>query len=355
MDFKKNFQDYDIFNNQLLEMPIFKNLLPIYAQEKPFQGLKIIIAHVLVPNTLPLIATVKEGGADITVIPSSPAINKDVISILNAIGSPINYTLKSAKNFDFAFDVGGIFSNNLPKSGVIEVTRSGVHKYLPRKDDIAIISADDSKCKLLETFFGNPQSTLLGIKKFIGEPETVLKDKTFAILGFGKIGRGIARLFKNYCSVLVCDINDEVLQKANQLGFKTFKITKDKQKNYESINKVDFIISCTGFANSVTQNFNKLTGPTLLNLGNYDEFGPDYSENDVFMSKDRPFNFNNDPPTANRYIDPILASEVEALRYMIDNNLGKGFHIMPKSIDEKLVKEFLKYNKESIDDLDRYF
>ena len=243
----------------------------------------------------------------------------------------------------------------MPKFGVIEVTRSGVHKYLSCKDDIAIISADDSKCKLLETFFGNPQSTLLGIKKFIGEPEIVLKNKILAILGFGKIGRGIARLFRNYCSVLVCDINDVVLEKANQLGFKTVKITNDKQRNFKSINNVDFVISCTGFANSVSQNFNKLTHPTLINLGNYDEFGYDYSASDVFMSKDRPFNFNNDPPTANRYIDPILASEVEALKYMIENNLPKGFYQLPKEIDDGLVQLFLDYNKEDINDIDKYF
>ena len=351
----KKFFDFEIFREQLIDMPIFKQLLNDYATEKPFEGLNVIIAHVLVPNTLPLIATIKEGGADVTIIPSSPAINEKVIKILDAVGTPINFKLKSATGFDYALDVGGIFSNKLPKYGVIEVTRSGVHKYLKRKDYIAIISSDDSKCKLLETFIGNPQSTLLGIKKFIGDPETVLKNKTLAVLGFGKIGRGIARLFRNYCSILVCDINDEVLTKASELGFFTFKIINDKQKNYESVNKVDFVISCTGFADSVSKNFNKLSHPKLLNLGNYDEFGPDYSAEEVFMSKDRPFNFNNDPPTANRYIDPILASQVLALNYMIEQKPPNGFYALPKEIDEKLINLFLKFNHESLEDFNVYF
>lgn len=351
----KIFTDFELFNEQLESMPIFKQLLQTYEQEKPFKGLKVLIAHVLVPNTLPLIATVIAGGAEVTLIPSSPAIDENVKNILEAVGHPINYTLKSAKKFDYAFDVGGIFSENLPKYGVIEVTRSGVHKYKPKKDDIIIISSDDSTCKLLETFIGNPQSTLLGFKRFIGEPEKVLKNKTLAVIGFGKIGRGISRLFRNYCSVLVCDVNEQVLKKASALGFNTFMINEDKQRNYETVNKADYVIACTGFANTITEHFTKLTHPTLINLGNFDEFGSDYSAEEVFMSKDRPFNFNNNPPTPNRYIDPILASQVEAFKFMINNKLSNGFYPLPKEIDTKLVKLFLEFNNETITDIDLYF
>lgn len=351
----KDFSDFELFNDQLETMPIFKQLLKTYEKEKPFQGLNVIIAHVLVPNTLPLIASIKKGGAEVTVIPSSPAINKDVIKILDEVGCPINYNLKSAEGYDYALDVGGIFSNNLPKYGVIEVTRSGVHKYVPRKNEIAIISSDDSKCKLLETFIGNPQSTFLGFEKFIGNPSEVLKNKTLAVIGFGKIGRGIARLFKNYCSILICDVSEEVLKKAETLDFDTFKVTTNKELNYKTVNSVDFVISCTGFANTITQNFTKLTNPKLINLGNFDEFGDDYSADEVFMSKDRPFNFNNDPPTPNRYIDPILASQIEGLKYMIDHKLPNGFYPLPKEIDEILVELFLEFNDEFIDDIDLYF
>ena len=355
MSQKNNFFDYDLFNNQLEDMPIFKEMIKEYEQKEPFVGLNIIIAHVLVPNTLPMIACIKLGGATVTVIPSSPAYNSEVIEILNNVGCPVDFNLKSATDFDYAFDVGGIFADTLPKYGVIEVTRSGVHRYLPKKDDIAIISCDDSKCKLLETFIGNPQSTLLGISKFIGDPDIILKNKTLAVIGFGKIGRGIARLFKQYCLIIVCDINEQVLTKASELGFSTFKISNDKTTNWKVINETDFVISCTGFANVITKYFDKLTYPTLLNLGNYDEFGPDYSEKDIFMSKDRPFNFNNEPPTANKYIDPILASEVRALEYMIKNSLLEGFYPLPDAIDDELIKLFLFYQKEPIDDINYYF
>lgn len=40
---------------------------------------------------------------------------------------------------------------------------------------------------------------------------------------------------------------------------------------------------------------------------------------------------------------------------MIQNDLNKGFYVIPKIIDEKLVELFLDYNKESIDGLDQYF
>ena len=53
MTLKKDFYDFDLFQKQLAEMPIFKGLLQQYSIDKPFLGLRIIIAHVLVPNTLP--------------------------------------------------------------------------------------------------------------------------------------------------------------------------------------------------------------------------------------------------------------------------------------------------------------
>ena len=133
------------------------------------------------------------------------------------------------------------------------------------------------------------------------------------------------------------------------------KIIDDKKRNYESVNQVDYVISCTGFADVVSKYFTKLNHPTLINLGNFDEFGSDYIEKEIFMSKDWPFNFNNDPPTANKYIDPILASETLALKFLIENKLENGLYPLPKKIDDELVVQFQKYQNESLEDLDLYF
>ena len=342
---------------QLDQMPIFRELLKDYQENLPFKDLQIIISHVLVPNTIPLIACIMIGGGKILVTNSSSVNNNDVIDILRSAGVEVRLNYYKATDYDYAIDVGGTFSKKPPKFGIAEVTRSGYHEYAKNGVKQVIINVDDSKIKLLETFFGNPKSVLRGIKQFLGEPETFLKEKELTIIGFGKIGRGIARLFQKYCDINVCDINSEILAKAQKLGFKTYLITDNKKLNSDFLIETDIVMTCTGFSQTMTKYFMKsaLLGKLLINLGAVDEFGSDYTSEEVFMSKDRPFNFNLNPPTENHYIDAILAGHVEGLRYLVTNNLSSGIHPLPKNIDEKLLIKFKKHNNENISDLYRYF
>jgi adenosylhomocysteinase len=297
------------------------------------------------------------GGGNILVTNSSQANNNDVINLLRSVGVEVQLNYHDATDYDYAIDVGGTFSKNPPKSGISEVTRSGYHEYAKNGVKQAIINVDDSKLKLLETFFGNPKSVLRGINQFLGEPESFLKGKKLIIIGFGKIGRGIARLFQKYCDISVCDINSEILAKAQNLGFKTYLITENNKTNSDFLIEKDIVITCTGFPQTITNYFIKsaLQGKLLINLGAVDEFGSDYTSEEVFMSKDRPFNFNLDPPTENHYIDAILAGHVEGLRYLATNNVSPGIHSLPENIDENLLKRFKEYNNEDISDLFRYF
>lgn len=339
-------------------MPIFAELIKIYSKEKPFIGKKIIIAHVLVPNTIPLMATILSGGGDVTVTESSPAIDQQAVDAMEELGCRVVLHKRTAEEFDYALDIGGLFANSLPRLGVIEVTRSGYYKYNKVADEIVILNTDDSICKLLETFLGNPKSVLKGIEKFLGK--NYLSNKAVAILGFGKIGRGIARLFSKYCRVLVLDISESAVNKAKSLKFESIQISTDKIENSSFLTDIDVLISCTGITNVVTDYFVKEKVQHVkikLNLGAVDEYGSDYNEDEVFMSKDRPFNFNLHPPTENMYIDPILSAQVEALQYLVKhNNLVKGIHPLPSKIDKFLLDKFRIFHpNEEIKDIKTYF
>ncbi|MHA1983197.1 MAG: NAD-binding protein [Candidatus Hodarchaeales archaeon] len=347
----------ELVTKQLNHMPIFKELLQNYQKSLPFKNLRIIIAHVLVPNTIPLIATIMAGGASILVTNSSRANDTATLNLLESVGVEICLNYSDATDYDYAVDVGAVFANHPPKYGVVEVTRSGYHKYANNSSIPAIINADDSKVKLLETFLGNPESVLRGFTKFLGEPNSFLNGKTLAVIGFGKIGRGIARLFKDYCNILVCDIEPSVLEKAQKLGFETVLISENQEINGQALINSDIIITSTGFPQIITKYFEKssLQEKLLINLGAVDEYGSDYSSEDVFMSKDRPFNFNLDPPTENKYIDAILAGQAEGLRFLVSNKLSHEIHPLPKDIDENLLNKFIEHNEEDISDIYKYF
>lgn len=353
-----------IYQRQLITMPIHRLLIEEYRKTKPFKDVTIAVAHVLVPNTLPMIVAMVFGGADITVTNCCPPTQDDfVIDFLDKIGCNVDLSLNSANNFDYAIDCGGYFANNLPKIGSVEVTRSGIHKYNQIIDksnnfNVQILSADDSKCKLIETFIGNPIAVLRGIETFV-DPNVAeyLENRSVAIMGFGKIGSGLARLFRKYTNVLVIDNNPKVLERAETLGFETYLITSDLEKNSSAVNNYQILMSATGFPNVITTNFikAKLNFDLCLNIGAVDEFGEDYNEKEVFMSKDKPFNFNLNPPTDNLYIDPILAAHVDGLRYLMENNLSSGMHNLPKSVDNRILTLFEKFNDIDISDISLYF
>lgn len=345
-------------------MPIHKLLIEEYRRTKPFEGVSIAIAHVLVPNTLPMIVSMIYGGADIVVTNCCPpTLDNSVIEFLNKIGCKIDLDLKSAEKYDYALDCGGYFAENPPKIGSVEVTRSGIHKYNQiiqsnPNFDVQVISADDSKCKLIETFIGNPIAVLKGIEIFVDpNVQEYLKSRPLAIMGFGKIGSGLARLFRNYTDVLILDINPKIIEKAGSLGFKTFLITDDIIKNTLAVKNYSILMSATGFPNVITSNFNKteMRFDLCLNIGAVDEFGEDYNEDEVFMSKDKPFNFNLNPPTENLYIDPILAAHVDGLRYLVQNKLNSGMQNLPEIVDNRILELFKKNTDVDISDIDLYF
>jgi S-adenosylhomocysteine hydrolase len=351
--------EYKEFITELDQMPIFKELIPTLIKTRPFEGNKIAIAHVLVPNCLPLIFSITAGGGDITVTPYSNnfKVKPKVQEILNFLDIKLDLTLEDVSEFDFALDCAGKFIKNTPKFGIVELTRSGILKYLENSAGVPIVNVDDSITKIIETFFGNGEALYQAIKSFIGQPENILQNEKVAILGFGKIGRGSARKLKTLCDVIICDVDEEALKLAKKLGFKIVKISSNPQENSKAIGKVKLFITATGINHVVSSFFDKnlLKSDYLINLGAEDEFGPNYNEAEVFMSKYFPFNFNLEPPTPSKFIDPILASQVYALKYLISNSMSIGIHPLSKKIDQYLVSKFSELNQFDISDLKLYF
>jgi adenosylhomocysteinase len=348
-----------LVKQQLLDMPLFREIISEYSMSKPFKGQKIAIAHVLVPNTLPLIISCIVGGAEVKITDCVPPKNDpEVLELLHSAGYTVDHEFRDATDFDYAIDVNAYFRDLPPKKGISEITRSGIHKYMMQPLKTPVINCDDSIVKTIETFIGNPLAVERAFDRFIGPHNELLSDKKVVVLGFGKIGRGLARIFTEYARVLVLDVDDKVLSKARKLGFETGLIIEDKNENNKFLSDAKVIFTATGHPNVVSTFFDKeaVQASYLLNIGAVDEFGEQYSKDEVFMSKNIPFNFNLTPPTGNKYIDPILVAHVKAIEHMIRENIIRTEIIpFPKFIDNELLSKFEKYNHPVEDLIRKYF
>jgi len=354
---KEVFESSSLFTDVLKDMPIFRELIRKYEQNQPFAGLSIAIAHVIVPNTLPLIYSAIVGGAEIVVTDTIPSvIDPKTLAVLKQAGIPFNSDFVDATDFDFAIDCNAYFINLPPRLGISEVTRSGIHQFETSSLNIPIVNVDDSDTKKIETFLGNPLAVKEAFGTFVGDPEKLLADKIVVVLGFGKIGRGLARVFSKFSKVQVMDVDTTVLAKAIDLGFEA-QLIGDKAENTQYVQEAELILTSTGYPNVVTTHFDKkgITASYLINVGAVDEFGEDYSEDEILLSKHKPFNFNLVPPTGNAYIDPILAIHLDAIRFMIEVPHDIGVIPISEEVDERFVKAFENANYNIQDLLGMYF
>lgn len=335
---------------ELKTMPIFQRQLAVYQKEKPFSGKKVIVAHILVPNTLPLIYALIVGGADVTVRDCQPSkIDESVKSLLEE-AEILDLNIRSAKKFDYALDTTAFFRDHPPKIGVVEVTRTGIHRW--QGVNTRILNVDSTRTKLLETFFGNGKSVLRTLDHFTGDHVKYLEGKMIAIVGFGKIGRGLARLLRGITEVIILDKSPTVVNHASKLGFSAFLVTSDPMVNSQYLDGVDIVFTATGFEGVMSNYFTEFEG-TRINLGAIDEWGDNYTEDQIFHSKYIPFNFNLIPPTENMYIDPILFAHVDALRYL--DELQIGIHPLSKEADLAIMRKFEEYHNFDTSDIERYF
>ncbi|MHA2503644.1 MAG: NAD-binding protein [Candidatus Kariarchaeaceae archaeon] len=355
---KEAFSSSSLFSTVLLDMPIFQNLIQEYEEKQPFAGLSVAIAHVLVPNTLPLIYSTIIGGANVMLTDTVPStIDPETLTLIKSAGIPYDPTFQDATSYDYAIDCNAYFVFRPPKKGLVEVTRSGIHTFRDIAPAVTILDVDSTETKKIETFLGNPQAVKQAFHTFIGRPEDLLMDGTVVIIGFGKIGRGLARVFSDFTSVKIMDVSEGAVAKARALGFNAQVVTGDIAANTSFLSGADAIFTATGHHNVITVNFDKpgVTAPYLINVGAVDEFGEHYSEQEVFMSKNKPFNFNLTPPTGNEYIDAILALHVDGLRYLMNRDLSHGIHMVEPDYDRGFVSQFEDHNFPITDLLDRYF
>ena len=291
-----------------------------------------------VAKLLPLIA----GGAEITVIPNQlirPASEKRAIELLHKLG--VTFQQESDSTYDFYLDCNGELSDQFPaQMGAVELTGTGTHLYQQTDWPVPVVSVDDSSLKVLETFYG----TADGFIRAFPEP---VKGHTFLLVGYGRVGEGIAYGLKQEgARVLATDIDPNRIALAIEQGIEATHL-EDSDLLME---EATVVVTQTGRSGIITERYRRdqLAGKILANMGVDDEFGSDYGADEVLYKK-VPLNFSLDLPTRMRFLDLIFYAHNHAVTLILDGQMKPGYNPFPKDLSDHLMNEWHEWHRPPVE------
>jgi adenosylhomocysteinase len=337
--------------------PFLHKQLALWQRTQPLANLEVLHHVPVVLNTMLKIACLIAAGAKVVVTnPSFLSAHPKAVHSLQEADIPYVEEIASLQGriFDLYFDCGAELYQNLgaPRLGAIELTATGDTYYRQQALSFPVVSIDPTYTKQLETVFGSAESASQSIAQLT---HLNLVEKSWMIYGFGKIGRGLVY----YCithgaPVVVVDIDENARNEAQALGVKAIN-PNDKEQFQSVLLKTDIIVTATGRSNIFRDCPKKwFAGKIMANMGMLDEFGPQFSENEV-LNKKRPVNFILDDPTPIRYIDPELYAHNLASLELLNNNLSFGVHTLSPKTDQEIITSWCQHQNLSLEQVTSWF
>lgn len=199
-------------------------------------GSIVPVLHIL-PDAIPFLYALRKIANVPFVIPKPKSINKAIESLLEVemkyfsreeINSERFYEIIPDHETVF-IDIGGYFFNatngiaNVQGDnfcGIIEDTENGLQKYLQNDIDYPLLSVARSPLKENEDYMVG-RAIGYSIERILREHNTLLNGLQFGVIGYGKIGRSVARIAKdNQSFVFVSDTDSVRLTHAFSHGFR---------------------------------------------------------------------------------------------------------------------------------------
>jgi adenosylhomocysteinase len=257
--------------------------------------------------------------------------------------------VKSALKADYYLDCASTLVRSAKDlrdvKGIIELTKSG-EEFLKTVNVRKAIVVDNSVVKGIgENVYGTGVGLLDGLLRL----NLNVVGKTVAIVGFGRVGRGCAHILRNFCRVVVVEIDPIKAMEADYMGYEVVDL-------HEALKIADIVVTCTGRRKllSLPEFECVKNGCVLCNMGAYND------EIDIESLKDwkvRDFGFVKRFERDEKYfyvvadgeainlalgngtpieiMDRTFATVVYALHYTVINDFS-GVIPLPKEIDEKI-------------------
>lgn len=234
-----------------------------------YQGDIIPIIHIL-PDAVPFLYALQKISTVPFIIPKPKSINLSVIDLLDVdleyfsrqdINTEDFYKKISEQNQKTVFvDIGGYFSKSTMRiseilgknfCGIVEDTENGLQKYLNEGIEFPLLSVARSPLKENEDYM---VGTAIGysIERILREHSILMNGLKFGVIGYGKIGRSVAKTVKNnQAFVLVSDIDPVRLTHAYSHGYNT-------RVSSELISQSDILCVAAGRVSLKAEDFKNL-------------------------------------------------------------------------------------------------
>ncbi len=264
--------------------------------------------------------------------------------------------IKSALKADYYLDCASKLvrsaKNLRDVKGVVELTKSG-EEFLKTVNVRKAVVVDNSVVKGIgENVYGTGIVLLDGLLRL----NLNVVGKTVAIVGFGRVGRGCARILRNFCRVVVVEIDPVKAMEADYMGYEVMDLL-------EALKTADIVITCTGRRKVISLSEFEFVknGCILCNMGAYNdeidiESLGDWNVKDFgfvkrFEKDGKHFYVVADGEAINlalgngtpiEIMDRTFATVVYALQYIVSNDFS-GVIPLPREIDEKVSRLILRY------------
>jgi adenosylhomocysteinase len=272
-------------------MPVLNLVRERLLEDGSVRGRRIAVILPVEPKTAYLAAMLAEAGAEVSLAFQGVMVADDVAAGLAARGVTVFAKAGSTREEELSFfeqvlarrpevviddraDVIRLAHTTHPEVletlvGASEETTSGVTALRAMEADgtlkVPCIAANDARCKyLFDNRYGSGQSTVMAL---LDRTNLLLAGKRFVLLGYGWVGKGIARRARGAgARVVVCEVDPFAALEAYHDGFEVMPVE-------EACRIADFVMTATGVRHALPLEAIELLpdGAILANAGGIDD------------------------------------------------------------------------------------
>jgi adenosylhomocysteinase len=250
-------------------MPVLRLVRDRLREERSFDGRRVAVILPLEPKTAYLAAMLREAGAEVMVAFQGAMVHDDVAAGLAARGVEVFARRGSTPEEELRYfeevldrrpevviddraDVIRLAHTTHRQvledlRGASEETTSGVVALRAMEADgtleVPCIAANDARCKyLFDNRYGSGQSTVFAL---LDATNLLLAGKRFVLVGYGWVGKGIARRARGVgARVVVCEVDPFAALEAFHDGFEVLPLL-------EACETADIVMTATGVRGSL--------------------------------------------------------------------------------------------------------
>jgi adenosylhomocysteinase len=272
-------------------MPVLDRVRERLREDGSVAGRRIAVILPVEPKTAYLAAVLAEAGAEVAVAFQGSMVHDDVAAGLAARGVSVFARRGSSREEELGFfeqvlarrpevviddraDVIRLAHTTHPEVletlvGASEETTSGIVALRAMEADgtlrVPCIAANDARCKFLfDNRYGSGQSTVSAV---MDSTNLLVAGKRFVVVGYGWVGKGIARRARGLnARVVVCEVDPFAALEAFHDGFEVMPVA-------DACSRADIVMTATGVRGSLPpEAIDRLPdGALLANAGGIDD------------------------------------------------------------------------------------